>query len=288
MTGRKKPAAKTALVVEGGGMRGIFCAGVLDVFLENRFDPFDLYIGVSAGACNLASHLAGQQGRNYWIYTNMMTRPEFISMKKFITGGHYMDLDYLWRAIDVEYPLSVNEIIKRKKNDFTIVGTVVGTGTAAYLRPRAETCSEALKASSAVPLLYRGFLEIDATPLVDGGVADPIPAREAYRRGARTIVVMRTRPAVFRKHKGLENHVSAFATRRWPQLSAAVREQAATYGRCMDFIETPPPGVTVLQIAPGTTLRTGRTTQDMALLREDYERGRRHGEEFIGRWGSRQ
>lgn len=280
----KKASSITALVVEGGGMRGIFCAGVLDVFLENRFDPFDLYLGVSAGACNLASHLAGQHGRNYRIYTNMMTRPEFISMKKFITGGHYMDLDYLWNAIDIEDPLDVPAIVKRKKGDFTVVGTDVATGAAVYLKPRADNCSAALKASSAVPLLYRGSLEIDATHLVDGGVADPIPARAAYLRGARILVVMRTRPPWFRKQKGLENYLSSFATRKWPRLSAAVREQAATYGRCMDFIETPPAGATVIQIAPEMLLRSGRTTQDPELLNEDYELGRRHGEEFINRW----
>lgn len=284
MAAYKKTQSKTALVVEGGGMRGIFCAGVLDVFLENGFDPFDMYIGVSAGACNLASHLAGQHKRNFRIYTNMMTRPDFISMRKFITGGHYMDLDYLWGVIDAEDPLDVDAIIKRRKSDFTIVATAVQTAAAAYLKPRADTCSEALKASSAVPLLYRGFLEIDTTPLVDGGVADPIPAHEAFRRGARKIVVMRTRPAWFRKKKGLENHLSALATRRWPRLSAAVREQAATYGICMDFIETPPPGVTIVQIAPAAPLHSGRTTQVLDLLLADYSLGRRHGEEFINSW----
>ena len=71
-----------ALVVEGGGMRGIFSAGVLDAFLEMEFDPFNLYIGVSAGACNLASHLGGQYQRNYKIYTHYCTRPEFMNLKK--------------------------------------------------------------------------------------------------------------------------------------------------------------------------------------------------------------
>src|SRR5512135_324999 len=96
---------KRALVVEGGGMRGIFSAGVLDAFLEQDFDPFDIYIGVSAGACNLSSQVAGQYRRNFRIYTNQMVRPEFISVGKFLRGGHYMDLDWLWETFQRVDPL---------------------------------------------------------------------------------------------------------------------------------------------------------------------------------------
>jgi predicted patatin/cPLA2 family phospholipase len=279
---KKKPGI--ALVTEGGGMRGIFCAGVLDVFMEQKFSPFDLYIGVSAGACNLASHLAGQHRRNFRIYTRLMTRPEFISLKKFISGSHLMDLDYLWSTINIEDPLAVTEIYRDNSSDFIVVGSSVETGKAVYLQPRPEDCSESLKASSAVPLLYRGFLEINGIMLVDGGVADPIPAIEAYRRGARRIVVIRTRPALYRKTKGLENFLSSFAMRKWPELSKAIKNQADTYGRCVDFILNPPADVEIIQIAPDAPLKCGRTTQKKELLLSDYELGRKHGEMFARSW----
>jgi predicted patatin/cPLA2 family phospholipase len=280
----RKEKAGIALVAEGGGMRGIFCAGVLDVFMEQKFDPFDLHIGVSAGACNLASHLAGQHERNFRIYTRIMTRPEFISLKKFMSRSHLMDLDYLWNAIDVEDPLAVKDIYRDRFRNFIVVGTSVESGGPVYLQPGPEDCSESLKASSAVPLLYRGFLEIQGRKLVDGGVADPIPAMEAYRRGARRIVVIRTRPPLYRKKTGLENYLSSFATRTWPGLSRAVKNQALTYGRCVDFVLDPAADAEIVQIAPDEPLKSGRTTQDQEKLLFDYNLGRKHGEMFVRSW----
>ncbi len=280
----KKKLSRTALVVEGGGMRGIFAAGVLDLFMEKKFDPFDLYIGVSAGACNLASHLAGQHRRNFRIYTRLMTRPDFISMKKFLRGGHMMDLDYLWDVIEVEDPLAVKDIFRLRKKDYIVVATDIESGTPVYINPDAENCNTCLKASSAVPFLYRGNLEVNSVRCVDGGVTDPIPAREAYLRGARNIVVVRTRPGAFRKKKGMENYLSSFATRRWPKLSRAVKSQADTYSRCVDFILDPPRDAAICQIAPEGPLKTGRTTQKVELLLADYDTGRRAGEAFMTLW----
>src|SRR6476469_8399668 len=97
--------ARSALVVEGGAMRGIFSAGVLDAFLEASWNPFDLAIGSSAGASNLLSYLAGQRGRTRRCHLNQMSRPEFIDAWRFVRGGHWVDLDWLWEAITREDPL---------------------------------------------------------------------------------------------------------------------------------------------------------------------------------------
>ncbi len=279
-------ARGTALVVEGGGMRGIFAAGVLDVFMERGFDPFDLFIGVSAGACNLASHLAAQHGRNFRIYTRIMTRPDFISAKKFLRGGHYMDLDYLWDAIDAEDPLDIPAIV-RGRRDYLITATSVERAAPVYIAPTAGNCNDSLKASSSIPLLYRRFITVNGEALVDGGVSDPLPAREARRRGARTIVVIRTRPAAYVKKKGIENRVSSLATGRHPALSRAILGQAGTYGSCMDFILSPPADTRIFQVAPADALATGRTTQDVRTLTADYELGRKLGDGFIDRWEGR-
>ena len=88
-------------------MRGVFSAGVLDAFLTAKFDPFDLYIGVSAGACNLSSHVAGQYQRNLRMYTGPMRTRNFMSLGRFLLGGHFMNLDYLWDYCAREDPLDV-------------------------------------------------------------------------------------------------------------------------------------------------------------------------------------
>ncbi len=98
---------KSALVVEGGGMRSIFAAGVLHAFGKAGFDPFDLYIGVSAGACHLASHLAGQNNRNFDITLQYSLKSDFINIKRFLSGGHLMDLDWLWKQTITNYRLDL-------------------------------------------------------------------------------------------------------------------------------------------------------------------------------------
>ncbi|HEY3447663.1 MAG TPA: patatin family protein [Myxococcales bacterium] len=274
MTGR------VAIVVEGGAMRGVFTAGVLDAFLERRFDPFDLALGVSAGACNLASHLAGQHGRNRRSYLELMTRREFIDPWRALRGRSALDLDWLWDALAEREPLDV-QALARRTTEFLVVATSRATGKAVYLRPGPAEMFDALKASSAMPILYRGDVTVGGERLVDGGVSDPIPVEEAFRRGARDILVLRTRPADAVKRYDLSARATAWQLRREPGLAAAVRELAGNYQRAVAFMERPPPGCRVLQVAPPVPLATKRTTRDRRVVERDYELGRAIGEKAM-------
>jgi predicted patatin/cPLA2 family phospholipase len=269
-------SGRTAIVVEGGAMRGVFSAGVLDVFLENHFDPFDLAIGVSAGACNLASHLAGQHGRNRRSYFDLMTRREFIDRRRFLRGGSIIDLDWLWDALAEREPLDV-EAIARHATEFIVVATSRRTGEAVYLQPGPDQMCDALKASSALPILCRREMVLAGERLVDGGVSDPIPAEAAYRRGARRIVVVRSRPAAAVKTDGLSARTMAWLLRHEPAFAMAVRATAARYRQAVAFLTEPPPDCEVLQVAPPVPLATKRTTQDRAALQRDYDLGRALG-----------
>lgn len=193
---------RTALIVEGGAMRGIFTTGVLDGFLEASFNPFDLFIGVSSGAGNLAAYLAEMPGRNFKIYTDYSLRPEFMNLKRFLRGGHLMDLDWLWRKTIAEIRLDLETIYARGK-PFLVGLTDVETGRAVYHPTSACNLEAVLKASSALPIIYRGFPLIDGRPTMDGGIADPIPVHEALKRGARRIMVVRSRPKGYVKKAGL-------------------------------------------------------------------------------------
>ncbi|MEN6466632.1 MAG: patatin-like phospholipase family protein [Syntrophaceae bacterium] len=145
-----------ALVVEGGAMRGVFSTGVLDGFLEAGFNPFDLSIGVSSGASNLAAYLAGMHGRNAKIYLDYSLRPEFLSYRRFILGGHLLDLDWMWETTIREIRLDLEAIYSRRR-PFIAVLTDVMTGSAFYRFTGASDLEQTLKASSAMPLVYRGF-----------------------------------------------------------------------------------------------------------------------------------
>ncbi|HEY6460399.1 MAG TPA: patatin family protein, partial [Polyangiaceae bacterium] len=219
---------RTALVVEGGAMRGIFAAGVLDVFLEQRFHPFDLALGVSVGASNLLSYLAGQHGRARRCFLDQMSQPEFISPWRVLRGGHWLDLDWLWEAITRDDPLDCRAAAASDV-EYALVATCALTGEPRYLAPGAADMLDALKASCALPVLYRGVVRVGGDALVDGGISDPLPVREAYRRGARTIVVVRSRAADFVKKDRLVNRFGAWTLRGTPGIARACKSATAAY-----------------------------------------------------------
>lgn len=275
-----RDGGRVALVVEGGAMRGIFAAGVLDVFLEQRFRPFDLAFGVSVGASNLLSYLAGQHGRARRCFLDQMSRPEFIDPWRVVRGGHWMDLDWLWDAITREDPLDC-EAAAASDVEYALVATCARTGEPRYLAPDAERMLEALKGSCALPVLYRGVVRFAGEELVDGGISDPLPVREAYRRGARTIVVVRSRAADFVKRDRLVNRVGAWTMRRTPAIAHACRTAAAAYRDAVAFLQSPPPDCAVVHVAPFRALATRRTSRDRAALDRDYALGRALGRAAI-------
>ncbi len=264
-------------------MRGIFAAGVLDVFLESGFRPFDLALGVSVGASNMLSYLAGQHGRTRRCFLGPMTRPEFIDPWRVVRGGQWMDLDWLWDAIEREHPLD-RAAAAASGVEYALVATAASDGRARYLAPTADEMLDAIKASCALPVLYRRMVELGGERFADGGISDPLPVREAYRRGARTIVVVRSRAAHFVKRTRLANHLGAWFMRDEPGLARACRDAALAYRDGFEFLRAPPPGCAVIQVAPEQPLATRRTSRDASALERDYALGRALGRDAIVRF----
>lgn len=263
-------------------MRGIFAAGVLDLWLERGHPPFELAIGSSAGACNLSSHLAGQHLRNQRCFLTLMRRREFVDARRFVRGGHWLDIDYLWQAFDQEVPLDVAAVAAGPTR-FVVAATAVDTGAAEYFEPDAAAMSEVLRASSAVPVLFRRFVELGGRPFTDGGLSAPIPVEEAYRRGARRIVVIRSRAAEFPGPSRVEGALAAAALRRHPALVGAFRRYRAVYQRARAFLHQPPADCQIIHVAP-EGLRTSRVTRDPTVLMADYQRGRAAGARALDAW----
>ena len=266
-------------------MRAIFAAGVLHAFGTDGFDPFDLYIGVSAGACHLASHLAGQNDRNFDITLRYSMAPEFISPWRFFKGGHLMDLDWMWHQTITHYRLNLKQIdekLRTQSKQYLIVATSVASGRPLYLRPDEKTLEHYLKVSSSLPLLYRNILEAGGEKATDGGIADSIPVREACRLGATDITVIRSRTArYFKKTGSTALLIFSWYFRKYPRLVEAFRKRAENYNASVAFIKSPPPGIRVTEVAPPAYLAIGRTTRDEAPLRAAYETGIVRGESFM-------
>lgn len=253
-------------------MRGIFSAGVLDELLAAGLTDFDLAIGTSAGACNLASFVAGQYERNLRCYVDIMCQPRLFSLGRALRGGHFMDLDWLWDEFRARYPLD-EAAIAQSRTELVSTATCARTGGPLYHSQRVAAHA-GLKGGCALPLLYRGPVDLRGEPIVDGGVSDPIPAQEAYRRGARRMLVVRSRPADARKSPGPIDLAARVLLRKRPGLARATGAVAGAYQRGLDFLASPPKDLHLVHLSPQRPLRTSRTTTDPACLHADYALGR--------------
>jgi predicted patatin/cPLA2 family phospholipase len=279
----KDQSIHTALVVEGGALRGVFSTGLLDGFLVAKFNPFDLFIGVSSGATNLAAYLAEMMGRNGTIYMDYSLRPEFINFSKFFHGGHLIDLDWLWAITIREIRLDLGTIYSKAK-PFIVVLTDVQTGNAVYKMTNAGELEEILKASSAMPLLYRDFPKVEGRPMTDGGVADALPVREAIHRGATHIMVIRSRPRDYIKQNSLTDYFMRWYVRHSPFLRLAMTKRVQRYNEAVALIRKPPEGISIIEICPPEHFRVSRLSQDPLILQEGYNQGRTLATEAIALW----
>ncbi|MCW8126375.1 patatin-like phospholipase family protein [Microbulbifer halophilus] len=267
---------RSALVVEGGAMRGIFAAGVLDAFIEVDHAPFDFAIGVSAGSTNLIGYLAGDWGRSRRVLLDHARRADFIDWRRALKGGHFCDVSWLWHASYKEVPLNVRRYCDNGVPLYAVT-TSIHTGEARYLEVTAENMHEVFPASCAIPLFYRDFPRVNGEPMTDGGLADSIPVLRAYEQGARDITVVLSRPLGYRKREGSAPKLMKRFFHDHARLFEAVLERSQRYNRALDFIQSPPAGCRVTAIAPPEDFPVGRFTREPHLLERGYQCGRASG-----------
>jgi len=272
-----------ALVVEGGAMRSVFSAGLLDRFLQENFKPFDFYIGVSAGASNLAAYLSGEARKSLDIYLDFALRKEFISYRRFVGGGHLLDLDWIISATLSQSFLNIPAIYRQEK-PFYVCVTEVASGGAHYVKTNPENLARVIKASTALPLIYRGFPEVDGRAMTDGGVADGIPIKEAIRLGAKRIMVVRSRLAGYQKRDTLAHRYIRWKLRGHAALVATMRERVKRHEQTVALLANPPPGVSIVDVFPPDQFVLGRFTRDRDRLLKGYEIGFETAMDAIARW----
>jgi len=280
-----KNRKKEALVAEGGGFRNIFSAGVLDAFISTKFDPFDVYIGVSGGAMALSSFVSRQYKRNYKIITEIAAHPDFLSAKRYISGGDFVGLDLL---IDIEnkvYPFDrESALMNITGKDFIIVCTDVDSGQPYYARPAKENWDNYLKASGALPLFIRKPIKLRENRFLDGALSSPLPVSRALELGAQRITVIRTHPQGYVENtieNTIETIISSYLYSDLPMLQKIIKEHVGIYNASIELIENPPKGVEIVQIAPPETLESGVALHTRKSLREDYRLGLELGLDFV-------
>lgn len=274
---------KLALVCEGGGQRGIFTAGVLDAFMSEGYDPFPLMIGTSAGAQNLAAYTCHVPGYAREMIIDYTTRSDFFRPLEFVRGGDLVGLDWYFEVLTREHPLDTGAGLRRLGDrELLFCSTRSRDVQACYFDPREVDWMTAMKASSAIPLFYRGGVDWQGERYQDGSIADAIPVQEAYRRGARTIVVIRTVPQEGRLSlnwaRRLEGWIGA---ERLGEVMQIVRAHERCYSATEAFIREPPADVRVIEIYPHRVLESRVLGSSRAQLEQDYQLGLRSGYSFL-------
>lgn len=281
---------KLALVCEGGGQRGIFTAGVLDEFQRAQFNPFDLLLGTSAGAQNLSAFICGQPGYARRVITRYTTSKRFFDPLRFVRGGNLIDLDWLVDITREEFPLALNSGQQQfaRGREFYMCACRSDDYSPAYFAPTADTWHDIIKASSAIPGLYRKGVDLSGELWLDGGISDAIPVQEAARRGAQTIVVIRTVPSQITYTPQWVQRVERWLSDGALQpLIAILQLHEQSYHQIERFIAAPPGELRIIEIYPPRALASSALGSRVAALNQDYHLGRRCGRYFLatlGQW----
>lgn len=272
-----------ALIVEGGAMRGIFATGLLDEFIEHKFNPFNFYCGVSAGALNLSAYLAGMKERNLKLYTDFATRPEFMNFPRFIKGGHLLDMDWLWMMMERHLKLDAVKVAQHK---FHVGVTDIQKAQTLFKQAKGDSLEQLLKVSSTLPIFYRGFPKLHGKAMTDGGIADAIPVRHAIEQGAKQIMVMRSRLKEYQQKPSVFDHLLAYRYRKQPKLALLFKTRAQRYNETLELIRNPPSGVEILEVCPPPAFSVSRLDRSKKNLLKSYDLGKQAASGVMKQWNN--
>jgi predicted patatin/cPLA2 family phospholipase len=272
-----------ALVIEGGGFKSVFSAGVLDAFLVNRFNPFDIYIGVSSGAMSLSYYITSQYKSYFSLSKGVCVNEKFLSYTHALSEQGYMDLKFLAKYAKESNPLELEKIKESMENkQFYVVATNLDNGEAVYLEPNKQNIYRCLRATSSLPFFTKGVCKINGVDLMDGAWSDPIPAKSAADFGANKIIVIRTNPLGYRisglSYLGL---LSGYWWKNNPKVRDNFFEEHNHYNEAIDFLTKKHRNIEILQICPDNFLKSSVIGTSKKDLTQDYHCGLEKGVDFL-------
>ncbi len=271
--GEGKMAEKIGLVLEGGGMRGIYTVGVLDRLLELSIMP-DYVIGVSAGACNGLSYVSRQTGRGYRIIMDYIGDARYVSVSNYLKTGSMFGMDFIFDEIPHKLDLYDYDALLASPCEYVVGVTDVRTGQPVYFDKRdMDHDSTVFRASSALPF-FSHVVEYKGGQYLDGGTADPIPVRKALADGCDRLVVVLTQHRDYRKKPQKHQRIYARALRQYPAIIEAMNVRHQVYNDTLDYIQQLEREGTALVIAPHTPVTIGRFEKNTENLNRLYEQGK--------------
>lgn len=265
---------RLALVVEGGGLRGAFCAGVLAAW--DRLAPRrpDCIYATSAGAPSAAYLATGQIDLAIRLWENRTHASHLVSPLHWLEGRPLMDIDKLVDCFRGRLALDVNRFGLSSTKVFIAV-TNCRTASADYLRLTPDNALEVLQATMALPLAYGRVVTIHGQPYIDGGVVDSIPLERALERDFDRIVVVLTQPEGYRKRRSrLAEALLRTQYRAYPELIEAFRARSERYNRELERIEALERSGALSVIRPTEPLPASRMTRDRQRILSTIQVGR--------------
>ncbi|MBT8232146.1 MAG: patatin family protein [Bacteroidia bacterium] len=273
---------KVCLIVEGGGFKTAFTAGVLDSFLGVGKTNFDGFMGVSGGSIAISYFLSKQYRFCYRAIELLAKDQHFMQYKRTFGAEGIMDIDYLEKVSSQVVPFEKEKALQAiLEKDISFVATNRRFGNPEYLVPNKENWINAVIASCTLPFVTKGKHKIKGKAYFDGGWSDPLPVKEAYRRGFNEVLVLRTSPKDIKTTQSWTDYFGSIYFSKRPELSECFSKCYLMYNAAVDFMISPPEGVTVNQIAPEKYLKSGTYSYNEKTIIEDYRNGLDQGMKYL-------
>ena len=274
---------KKGLVLEGGAMRGLFSAGIIDVMMEAGVEP-DGLIGVSAGAAFGCNYKSKQPGRAIRYNKRFAKDSRYSGVKSLLLSGDYFNAQFGYHVVPFEYDLFDISTFEQNPLTFTVVCTDVVTGKAVYHDITHVDYDELewLRASASMPLASK-IVNVGGRQLLDGGVSDSIPLEYFERQGYQRNVVILTQPKGYQKEHNRLMPLMRIALRKYPQMIKAMDERHLMYNRQLDYVAKAEQEGRCLVIRPEEDLPIGHISHDPEQMQRVYDMGRKTGEQYINR-----
>ncbi len=262
------------LIVEGGGFKTAFTAGILDAFITNNFYPFNNYIGVSGGAVAVSYYLSRQYRYTVNAMKILAKDENFLNYKRTFGEQGYMDIDFLAKVAQNKVPFDIEKAVRltREAKVYFVV-TNREDGHPEYLRPILENWLDAVVASSTLPFVTKGLHRLDNKMYFDGGWSDALPVKWAYKNGAKKILVLRTRPATIKSTQSWSDYFGSIYHKASPHLRETFAHCHSRYNEAIDFMANPPSDLSIEQISPIKLLKSGTYSYTKRTIMRDYRYG---------------
>ena len=274
---------KKGLVLEGGAMRGLFTAGIIDVMMEAGVEP-DGLIGVSAGAAFGCNYKSKQPGRAIRYNTRFAKDARYSGLKSLLTTGDYFNAQFGYHIVPYQYDLFDVAAFEQNPMEFMVVCTDVLTGQAVYHKMDRVDYDELewLRASASMPLASK-VVEVAGHKLLDGGVADSIPLAYFESIGYDRNVVILTQPEGYVKHRTKLMPLMRIGLRRYPEMIQAMDRRYLMYNHELEFVRQAEHEGRCLVIRPDEKLPIGHISHDPEEMKRVYQIGREMGNRYIER-----